>query len=405
MKIYLGCFVLFFCSLFGTVSLGVDVLFENEKLDVLKNRRIGLVINQTSLNSSLRPTFDLFKENSHHYSLVALFSLEHGLHGAGNAGDSIPDTKNDKIPVYSLHGETRRPTTAMLKNIDLLVFDVQEIGSRSYTYATTLFYLMEEAAKHKIKVLVLDRPNPINGIVVDGPMLKEEFRSFRGYINVPYCHGMTIGELSKFFNEEYKVGCDLNIIKMRNWDRKMSYSQTGLHWTPTSPYIPEADTCLFYPITGTLGELGIINIGIGYTQPFKLIGAPWIHANDYAQSLNAQKLPGIKFLPYHFKPYYGIYADQECHGVKIIITDAKIYRPIATQYLILGTLKSLYPKKMEKLLSNVAKEKLRSFNLVNGNEITAALLLNEKYFAWKLIELANEQLHDFSLIRQKYLLY
>lgn len=398
--------ILLVVSAWGQVKLGVDVLFESKHLELLQGKRIGLVLNSSSMNSKCESTLELFKKNTEFYSLTAFFSLEHGFNGLERAGETVSHSKDGTgIPIYSLHGETRRPTREMLQNIDILIFDVQEIGSRSYTYATSLFYLMEEAVKYNVTVLVLDRPNPINGVVIDGPMLTDGFRSFRGYVNVPYCHGMTIGELAQFFNVEYKVGCDLRVIKMVNWKRTMSYVDTGLHWAPTSPYIPESSTSLFYPITGTLGELGIVNIGIGYTLPFKLIGAPWINATDFAASLNGQALPGIRFLPFHFKPFYGIYADQECNGVKIIITDPKKYRPVSTQYCILSILKSLYPKKMSQILSKVPKKRLHSFNLVNGNDEIAHLLMNQKYFAWQLIDSFDKSAQEFKVKRAKYLLY
>src|SRR5579872_1645162 len=195
------------------VSLGVDVFFKEGYDEILKNKRVGIITNHTGVNGALRPTIDIFKERSGEFTVAALFTPEHGLNGVAYAGESVESgKKKQNIPIHSLHGKTRRPTERMLKGIDVLIFDIQEIGARSYTYATTLFYVMEEAAKKGIDVIVLDRPNPLNGVMVDGPMLKAEWRSFVGYINVPYCHGMTIGELARFFNEEYKVGCKLKVV-------------------------------------------------------------------------------------------------------------------------------------------------------------------------------------------------
>ncbi len=407
-RFFFACCLLWVVPTLSTakVTLGIDQLFESQECEVLKGKRIGLIINQASMNSACESTLDIFKKKSTLYSLTALFSLEHGFKGTAAEGESVPHSQHEEgVAIYSLYGTTRRPTREMLKNIDLLVFDIQEIGSRSYTYITSLFYIMEEAAKNKIMLVVLDRPNPINGVVVDGPMLKDECRSFRGYIHVPYCHGMTIGELAYFFNAEYHIGCNLRIVKMDRWKRTMSFSDTGIPWAPTSSYMPENDTPLYYPIAGMLGELGIVNIGIGYTLPFKLIGAPWIKAQEFAERLNAQHLPGIRFIPYHFKPFYGLYADKECHGVKIVVTDPTIYRPVATQYLILGVLKSLYPNIMEKLLSQLPEGKISNFNLVSGDKIIFQLMLKEKYFAWKLIELANDEIEEFKIKRSQYLLY
>ena len=201
-------------------------------------------------------------------SLVCVFAPEHGLTGEEFAGGHVQNLKTERgVPVYSLHGDTRRPTKEMLKGLDVIVYDIQDIGCRSYTFASTLFFVMEEAAKKGIDLVVLDRPNPMGGKISDGPMLDEKYRSFVGYVNVPYCHGMTIGELSRFFNDEYKVGCSLTVVPMRGWKRGMRFEETGLAWIPTSPNIPEPSSPFFYPATGILGELPLVTIGIGGPMP------------------------------------------------------------------------------------------------------------------------------------------
>jgi uncharacterized protein YbbC (DUF1343 family) len=293
----------------------------------------------------------------------------------------------------------------MLEGIDVLIFDIQDIGSRSYTYASTLYYVMEEAAKVGIKVIVLDRPNPLNGVTVDGPMLEENLRSFVGYVNVPYCHGMTIGELARYFNEEYQVGCTLQVIPMRGWKREMNYRETGLTWIPLSPQVPEMDTPFYYPSTGILGELGVVNIGVGYTLPFKVVGAPWIDAQKLAKELNAQKLPGVKFIPFHYKPFFGVFKEEECHGIKIEITDPRVYRPVSTGYMICGILKSLYPKLLEKKLKSLSAEKRKMFDQVSGSYEIFNIFAEEKYPAWKLVEFQVAERKAFLEKRQKYLLY
>ena len=276
------------------ITLGSDQLLDSKYTPLLKGKRIGLVTNHTAVNCRMESTIDLFKAGSKKglFTLTALFAPEHGLTGSTYAGESILDDEDEEgIPIYSLHGKTRRPTGDMLKQIDVLVYDIQDIGSRSYTYISTLFYAMEECAKKNIQVIVLDRPNPLNGLTVDGPMMEEQYRSFLGYINVPYCHGMTIGELARFFNGEYEIGCKLTVIPMKGWSRRMSFDETGLPWIPTSPYIPEATTAYYYPTTGVLGEFSLVNIGIGFTLPFKVVGAPWIDAKKFAQALNAKNFP------------------------------------------------------------------------------------------------------------------
>ncbi|MES2273364.1 MAG: DUF1343 domain-containing protein, partial [Chlamydiota bacterium] len=228
-------------------------------------------------------------------------------------------------------------------------------------------------------------------------------RSYIGYINVPYCHGMTIGELARFFNEEYSVGCKLRVIPMKGWERSMSYRDTGLKWIPPSPNVPEADTPLYCPSTGLLGELSILNIGIGFTLPFKIVGAPWVNGKEFAEKLNAQKLPGVHFQPYFFRPFWGLYKGADCQGILIQITDLAKYRPVAVQYLLLGMLKSLYPKEFSKRLGETKGKDL--FCKANGTEAVFEILTHEKYPAWKLIELQRAEREAFLEKRKKYLLY
>jgi uncharacterized protein YbbC (DUF1343 family) len=391
-----------FCA-FASVQLGVDVFFSEGRFEELKGKRVGLVTNHTGVNGEMRSTIDLFIEKT---KLVALFAPEHGLNGEAYAFEEVDEMKGPGgIPVYSLHGKTRRPTERMLQGIDVLVYDIQDIGCRSYTYTTTLCYVMEEAAKKGIPLIVLDRPNPINGLVVDGPMLGEKWRSYIGYLNVPYCHGMTIGELARFFNDKYQIGCKLKVIEMKGWKRWMSYADTGLTWIPTSPYIPESDTPQFYASTGLIGELSVVNIGVGYTLPFKVIGAPWIKAKRLADTLNEQKLPGVRFLAFHYRPFYGVYKGKDCQGVMIMVTDAKTYRPVSTQYMMLGILKNLYPKQVMAKLGTLEAGKKDLFCKANGNEEMLTLLRDEKYVAWKLIQYQKDEREQFRLERKKYLLY
>jgi uncharacterized protein YbbC (DUF1343 family) len=291
----------------------------------------------------------------------------------------------------------------MLKNIDLLIYDIQDIGSRSYTYIATLFYVMEEAAKANIEVIVLDRPNPINGLVIDGPMLNEGLRSIVGYINVPYCHGMTIAELAQFFNGEYKIGCKLTVIKMKGWSRSMSFLDTGLPWIPTSPNIPEAATPLYYPMTGLLGELKIVNIGVGYTLPFKLIGAPWINAKKFTEKLNEQKFPGVYFEPFYYKPFFGRFKEKECQGCLLIVTNPLIYKPVSTQYLIIGMLKGLYPEKFQEGIES-SKDRKAMFNKVNGTQEIYQIMTEENNIVWKLRSFQEKERSDFANLRKKYLI-
>lgn len=387
------------------IFLGIDQIFTPSFQHLLKGKKIGLITNHTGVDSQGSSTIKLFKDRQKQldYQLVALFAPEHGLKGIQYAGELVP-TLFEGVPIFSLHGETRRPTKKMLSGIDTIVYDIQDLGSRSYTYITTLFYIMEEAAKEKIQVVVLDRPNPLGGLLVDGPMLEESMRSFLGYINVPYCHGMTVGELALYFNKEYHIECDLLVVPMKGWNRKMSFRDTGLDWTPTSPQVPEAETAFFYPTTGILGELQIVNIGIGYSLPFKLIGAPWIDAETFALKLNEQKFPGVRFQPFHYRPFFGRFAGETCHGVLIVITDPAQYLPVTTQYLLIGVLKALYPKEFQEGLSK-ASERFHMFNKVNGTEQILQIIQQHQYIIWRLRSFHKEERSHYLAKRKPYLLY
>ncbi|PCI75458.1 hypothetical protein COB21_05670, partial [Candidatus Aerophobetes bacterium] len=235
--------------------------------------------------------------------------------------------------------------------------------------------------------------------------LEKKFRSYIGYIDVPYCHGMTVGELARFFNQEYKVGCKLTVIPMLRWKRSMTYADTGLTWIPTSPHIPEKDTPLYYATTGMMGELEMVNIGVGYTLPFKLVGAPWIHADEYAQKLNEQKLEGVTFIPFHFKPFYGRFKGEFCQGVLINITNTKIYRPQKVQCVLLGLLKSLYPAHVKEKIQHLKPGKKTLFCKACGSEKILTLMLQEEFPSWKMVDFQQNSMKDFHAKRKQYLLY
>lgn len=410
----LSCLSALFFFLFVTLSLtadpkielGIDRLFSDPYEKILKGKKVGLITNHTGVTRSLEPTFQLFlrQQKERGFELKALFAPEHGLFGEAYAEEKIASTKTaEGIPIFSLHGETRKPTKAMLSGLSLLVFDIQDIGSRTYTYASTLFYVMEEAAKLHIPVLVLDRPNPINGIVVDGPMLEKEFRSFIGYVNVPYCHGMTIAELAHLFNEQYQIKCDLHIVPMKGWKRSMSFEDTGLTWIPTSPHIPESTTVCFYPITGPIGEITSVSIGIGYTLPFKVVGAPWIHSENFTRALNRQGLPGVIFHPIRFRPFFGRFAKQPCQGALITITNRQRFLPVTTQYAILSTLKDLYPKQVGESLKSFQQKQTNFFKSCGTKSIFQILQTKKSPFT-DLKQIHAQEKLQFLLLRKKFLL-
>jgi len=379
------------------VKMGIDILVGDHT--ILKGKNIGLITNQTGTDSKLRSSIDVIS-NLPDVKLVAVFGPEHGLKG-GKMG-SIEGGEIKDIKVFSLYGRTRRPTPEMLEGIDVLVFDIQDIGSRSYTYISTMRYCMEEAAKNNILFVVLDRPNPLGGFLIDGPLLDKNFESFVGSVPVPYVHGMTIGEIALFLNKELNINCNLTVIKMDGWKREMLWEDTGLLWTPTSPHIPEQDSSFFYPVTGILGELGIASVGVGYTLPFKSVGAPWIDAEEITEYLNRKKLPGVLFQPFHFTPFYGLYKDKECNGFRIIITDRKNYRPVATGYHIIEALLNLYPERFN--FSVVSPSNIDMFDKVNGSDIYGKQF-QKGVRADEIVNSYQPALKEFIEKRKKYLLY
>jgi len=384
------------------VKPGIEVLVE-KRLDLVRGRKVGLVTNPTGVDSRLRATADILHEHPD-VALAALFGPEHGIRG-GVVKEDIGDAKDARtgLPAYSLYGATRRPTEKMLAGLDALLFDVQDIGSRTYTYISTMRLCMEEAAKRKIAFIVLDRPNPLSGVVVDGPVLDPAFGSFVGTAPIPYVHGMTIGELARFFNEELKINCDLTVVPMEGWTRAMTWRETGLDWVPPSPHIPEPDSPWYYPITGILGELPFTSIGVGYTMPFKLVGAPWMDAQKAADDFNAQKMPGVVFQPFHFEPFYGRFKGEFCGGVRIVVTEIRDFRPVEVCYRIIASLMRLYPAQCSLRQPGIA-EKLKMFDKINGTD-RIRMMLEEGTPVEKIVAGYRPEVEAFMKKRAKYLIY
>ena len=389
-----------------SIEVGIDRLFQPEFLHLVEGKKVGVVTNHTGVSSSYVKTEHIFVEENKKgtCTLVCFFCPEHGFRGTEMAEVSVENQIHEcGVPIYSLHGTTRRPTDTMLKGIDVIVFDLQDIGCRSYTYASTLFYLMEEAARKDIDVVVLDRPNPLGGEYVEGPMMEDAWRSFVGYINVPYCHGMTMGELALFFQKEHHVQCPLHIVPMKGWKRSMRFCDTGLIWIPPSPHIPNEMSAYFYPSTGILGAISsFINIGIGYTLPFQIVTAPWLEAKRFATHLNKAKLPGVHFHETWMRPFWGPWKDTICQGVQIIITDKRQYCPMKTFYLIMSTLRELYPSKTLAALKKLPTDSL--FHKASGTKEIMKILQQEEHPYHVLVELHKEERRTFIQKRSLYLI-
>lgn len=322
------------------VLTGIDVL-ERDNFKALAGLRVGLVTNHTGRDASNRSTIDVLSTAAG-VRLVALFSPEHGIRGL--ADEKVSDSKDEQtgLPVYSLFGESRRPKPEQLKNIDALVFDIQDVGARFYTYISTLGYIMEEAARAKLPVFVLDRPNPINGTEVEGAVADGDKLSFTAYHTIPVRHGMTIGELARLFNDERKIGCDLRVVKMANWQRAMWYDATNLLWVNPSPNMRSLTQATLYPGIGLL-ETTNLSVGRGTDTPFELIGAPWLDGGRLASRLNARHLAGVRFVPVRFTPKASVFANQECGGVNIVVTDRAQFHPVNAGIEFALALKELYP--------------------------------------------------------------
>ncbi|MDQ2938048.1 MAG: DUF1343 domain-containing protein [Acidobacteriota bacterium] len=324
------------------VLTGIDVL-ERDGFKQLAGMRVGLVTNQTGRNREGRSTIDVL-HNSPDVKLVALFSPEHGIRGA--ADEKVSDSKDEQtgLPIYSLYGETRRPKPEQLKDLDALVFDIQDIGTRFYTYISTLGYVMEEAAKAHRPVFVLDRPNPIGGFDVEGPVADADRLSFTAYHMIPVRHGMTIGELAQLFNRERSIGCDLRVIQMVGWKRAMWLDETNLTWLNPSPNMRSLTEATLYPGVGLL-ETTNVSVGRGTDTPFEVVGAPWIDGQQLAAYLNEQRIAGVRFVPIRFTPKTSVFSGEECGGVNIIITDRARFRSVFNGLEIAIALRKLYPSR------------------------------------------------------------
>ena len=338
------------------VKPGIEVL-RDSGFEGLKGKRVGLVTNPSGVDSQLNSTVDILFA-APEVNLVALYGPEHGVRGNAYAGDKVADSKDPKtgLPVYSLYGATRKPTPEMLEGIDVMVYDIQDVGVRSYTFISTLGLVMEACSAKGIEVMVLDRPNPLGGNKIEGSYVEQPFNSFVSQYKIPYIYGITVGELAKLVNEEglnrgqkgnqEPVKCKLTIVPMEGWTRDMLYEDTGLPWVLPSPNIPFKDSPMYYAASGVCGELyGFMNIGIGYTLPFQLFGALWLDPDKLKAKLESYNLPGISFRTIWYKPYFGSLAGKHVKGLQYFFTDYEKARVTETQFYVMQAVAELYPDK------------------------------------------------------------
>ena len=387
------------------VKTGIEVLRERN-FDILKGKRVGLITSPTGVDSKLKSTVDILFE-AEEVNLVTLYGPEHGIRGNFTAGHQVEDEHDEKtnLPVYSLHGKTRKPLPEMLAGVDVLVYDIQDIGSRSYTYISTLGLALEAAAENNIEFVVLDRPNPLGGEKMEGVVTREGFFSFVSQFAIPYVHGLTIGELAKFLNGEkmLKDGVQgkLTVVEMQGWTRDMNYADTKLPWVIPSPHIPRIESAFFYPISGILGELYGYNIGIGYTLPFEIFAGANLDADLLADDMNALNLPGLLFRPIHFRPYYGHAKDVEQHGVQVYITDYNKVQLSLVQFYFLQESRKQAP---ERDIFGENPKRIRMFDQVNGSdEVRKAF---EKNYQVKDIEdMWYKDIPAFKKLVEPYIIY
>ena len=401
------------CAKDTVVKTGIDVLQSNG-FKQLQGKKVGLVTNPSGVNSQLVSTVDILA-NAPGVELVALYGPEHGVRGDIHAGDKVSDEVDPKtgIPVYSLYGKTRKPTPEMLKDVDAIVYDIQDNGCRSFTFISTLGLLMEAAAENGKEVIVLDRPNPLGGNKVEGNIVEPGYFSFVSQFEIPYLYGLTVGELAVMLNEEGMlkgekgtndtiVKCNLTVVPMEGWSRDMVYTDTRLPWVLPSPHMPQAETSYYYPATGILGELGYMSIGVGYTLPFQMVAAQWINSAEFADALNALALPGVKFRPINVKPFYSVGKGENMGGVQIYITDYEKAHLTSIQFYIMQEIARLYPDK--EVMANADNGRFRMFDLVSGSNFIREKFSETKQY--KDIEAHwNKDVKSFKELSKKYYMY
>ena len=391
------------------VKPGIEVLQERG-FDVLKGKKIGLLTNPSGVDRNLRPTIDILFE-APGVQLVRLFGPEHGVRGDAHAGDATEDVKDAAtgLQCYSLYGKYRQPTPEMLQGLDAVVYDIQDVGVRCYTFISSLGLMMRACAELGIEVIVLDRPNPLGGRKVEGAYVEPGFHSFVGQYRIPYVYGLTVGELARLINEEglnrgqkgdlKPLKCKLTVVPMEGWTRDMLYTDTGLPWVMPSPQIPYPETTLCYPSAGIAGEFGYLNIGVGYTIPFACFGAEWIDAARLKARLDSYRLPGVVFREIHYRPFFGSAAGKTLHGVQYHYTDYEAASLTLLQFYVMQVLKELYPDKSPLATGNFAMlDKICGTDYVRNR-------FKERYQVADILGYWSKDVAAFRLLSEKYYIY
>ncbi len=394
------------------VRVGIEVL-ESRGFEGLKGKRVGLVTNPSGVDRNLRSTIDILND-AEDVNLVALFGPEHGVRGDAYAGDLVDDSIDQLtgIKVFSIYGKYREPSQEMLDGIDIMVYDIQDVGTRSYTFISTLGLVMRACAKKGIEVMVLDRPNPLGGNKVEGCNVEPGFFSFVSEFEIPYVYGLTVGELAVMINEEgmnrgqrgydSPLKCKLSVIPMDGWHRDMTYVETGLPWVLPSPNIPYPQTAIDYPSSGISGELyGYLNVGVGYTLPFETFAAEWIDADKLKTELDSYNLPGTAFRTIHYKPIAGSSQGKLIHGVQFHYTDYEAATVSLTQFYVMQALHRLYPGRNP---FQMAQSRMGMFDKVCGTDYVRKTF-SKRLEVEDIIDYWNKDVSDFKALSKRYYLY
>jgi len=387
------------------IGIGLEALLGSH-LDLLDGQRVGLIVHTASINSRFENAADLFFDNPRIH-LTALFGPQHGIRGETQDNmiewQTFRDSHTD-LPAFSLYGETRKPTPEMLSDLDVLVFDVQDVGTRVYTFIYTMALAMQAARECGKRFIVLDRPNPINGIQIEGNLLEPEFASFVGLYPIPMRHGMTVAELALMFNQEFGINCDLEVVRLQGWRRAMWFDETNLPWVLPSPNMPALDTATVYPGM-VMFEGTTVSEGRGTTRPFEIIGAPYIEPRRLVERLVEEELPGCRFRPLHFEPTFHKYKGERCGGLQLHVTDRAVFRPVITGIAMIAAIRELYPDRFAWKTPpyEYVYDKL-PFDVINGSAsirdmIEAGRSPGEIEASWQTA------LDDFATRRKLYQLY
>lgn len=389
------------------VKPGVEVL-RDRGFDILQGKRVGLITNPSGVDNKLQSTIDIL-HSAPGVELKALYGPEHGVRGDVHAGDHVDNAVDPAtgVTMFSIYGKYRKPTPEMLDSIDVLVYDIQDNGCRSFTFISTMGLAMEACAELGKDFVVLDRPNPAGANKIEGCIVEDSCFSFVSQFPIPYLYGLTPGELATYLNEEGLLPdgrkVNLTVVPMEGYDRSMTFGDTGMPWVLPSPHQPNAESALYYPATGILGELYYVNIGVGYTLPFKLVAADWIDAAELSRRLNGLDIPGVMFRPIHIKPFYSTGKDQNLQGVEIYVTDAQAAPLTLIQFYVLQELADMYPDRRVMDAEDAAK-RFGMFDKVVGSKNIRSLF-TPRHRVEDMIDYWNKDVEPFRAASSKYYLY